>query len=79
MTSPMSHLASDVDCHGIGELEGVEEGVGDDGGAGIGASHLVKLGNHFGTEDTSVLVGQLDRTVPIVGCLAGLDSHVELA
>jgi hypothetical protein len=75
----MSHLASDVDGHGIGELEGVEEGVGDDGGSGIGAPHLVKLGNHFRTEDTSVLVGQLDRTVPIVGCLARLDPHVELA
>ncbi len=43
MTSPMSHLASDVDSHGVGELEGMEEGVGDDGGPGIGTSHFVKL------------------------------------
>jgi len=39
----MSHLASDVDGHGVGELEGVEEGVGDDGGPGVGTSHFVKL------------------------------------
>ena len=74
-----SCLASNVDSHGVRELECVEEGVGDDGGPGVGASHLHELGDHLGPEDAAVLVGQLDRTVPVVGRLAGLHPHVELA
>ena len=57
----MTHLATDVDRHRIGELESVEEGVGDDGGPGVRAGDLHELGDHLGPEDAAVLVRQLDR------------------
>ena len=75
--TPIRYLASDVNSHGVGELEGVEESVGDDCGPRVSAPHLHVLWNHFGTEDAAVLVGQLDGPVAVVGGLAGLDPHVE--
>ena len=76
----VAYLASDVDGHGVGELEGVEEGVGDDGGSAVSRSHLHELGEHFGTEDAPVLVRQLDGAdSPSVAGFAGLDPHVELS
>ena len=51
-----------MDGHGVWELEGVEEGVGDDGGPGVRASDLHELGDHLGAQDAPVLVRQKDRT-----------------
>lgn len=38
--TPIRYLASDVNSHGVGELEGVEESVGDDCGPRVSAPHL---------------------------------------
>ncbi len=37
------YLASNVDCHGVRELEGVEESVSDDCGPRVCAPHLHEL------------------------------------
>ena len=74
-----THLAPDLNGHGVGELEGVEEGVGDDGGAGVRGAHLHELGDHLGAQDAPVAVAQLDGTVLVVRGLARLDPHVEFA
>lgn len=75
----MTHLAPDVDRHRIGELEGVEEGVGDDGGPGVCAGDLHELGDHLGSEDAAVLVAQVDGSRVLCEGGAGLDPHVKLA
>lgn len=72
-------LALDVNAQGVGELERVEEGVGDDGGPVVGAPGLEEPADHLGPEDAAELVAQLDGVAPAVGCDAGLDPHVELA
>ena len=72
-------LAADLDGHRVGELEGVEEGVGDDGGARVRRPHLHELGEHLLAEDAAVLVGERDGPVAPVRRLARLDPHVELA
>ena len=66
--------------HGIGKLERVKESVCDNSSPAISASHLHELREHFGTEDASVLVRQLDGAdSPGVTGFAGLDPHVELS
>ena len=72
-------LAADLDGHRVGELEGMEEGVGDDGGARVRRPHLHELGEHLLAEDAAVLVGERDGTVAPVRSLARLYAHVELA
>ena len=72
-------LAADLDGHRVGELEGVEEGVGDDGGARVRRAHLHELGEHLLAEHAAVLVRERDGPVAPVGRLARLDPHVELA
>ena len=72
-------LAADLDGHRVGELEGVEEGVGDDGGARVGRAHLHELGEHLLAEDAAVLVRERDGPVAPVRRLARLYPHVELA
>ena len=57
----------------------MEEGVGDDGGAGVRGAHLHELGDHLGAQDAPVAVAQLDGTVLVVRGLARLDPHVEFA
>ena len=51
------HFAFDMNRHGVGELEGVEKGVGDHCGSRVSAPHFHKLGHHFGTEHTPITVG----------------------
>ena len=46
----------DLHGHAVRELEGVEEGVGDHGGPGVGAPHLHELGDHLGPEYAAVFV-----------------------
>ena len=74
-----SHLALYVNCHRVGELEGVEESVSDDGRPRVGPGDLHELADHFGPEDAAVLVAQLDRLRILCIRRAGLDSHVKLA
>ncbi len=69
----------DLHRHGIWELEGVEEGVGDDRCPGVGRPHLHEAGEHLGPEHAPVAVGEADGAVAVVSCVAGLDAHVELA
>ena len=44
-----SHLALYVHCHRVGELEGVEESVGDDGCPRVRAGNLHELADHLRT------------------------------
>ena len=74
-----TYLAADVDGHGVRELEGVEEGVGDDGGPGVRARDLHELGDHLGAQHAAVLVAQVDGPRVLGEGGAGLDPHVELA
>ena len=48
----VAYLAPDVDGHGVGELEGVEEGVGDDGRTAVCAGDLHQLGDHLWSRKT---------------------------
>mgnify|MGYP001192777261 CR=1 FL=1 len=75
----VSYLAPDVDGHGVGELEGVEEGVGDDRGPGVRPGDLHELGDHLGPEDAPVLVAEVDGPRVLGEGGAGLDPHVKLA
>ena len=75
----VAYLAPNVDGHGVGELEGVEEGVGDDSGPGVRAGYLHELGDHLGPEDAAVLVAQVDGPRVLGEGGAGLDPHVKLA
>jgi len=52
------HFALDIHTERVGELEGMEEGVGDDGSplVALRSAPFLKTGNHFGPEDTAVLV-----------------------
>ena len=68
-----------MDSHGVGELEGVEEGVGDDGGPRVGPGDLHELGDHLRSEDAAVLVAQVDGPGVLREGGAGLDPHVKLA
>ena len=74
-----SYLAADVDGHGVRELEGVEEGVRDDGGPGVRARDLHELGDHLGPQHAPVLVAQVDGPRVLGEGGAGLDTHVELS
>ena len=71
------YLALHMNGHGIRELEGVEECVGDHGGPGVRPGNLHKLGDHLGPQDTAMLVRQLDRTRVLRLSRAGLHSHVK--
>ena len=74
-----THLASDVDSHGVWELEGMEEGVGDHRGPGVGSRNLHELADHLRSEDTSVLVTQINGSGVLGVGATGLDTHVKLA
>ena len=74
-----TYLAPDVDGHRVGELEGVEEGVGDDRGPGVRPRDLHELGDHLGPEDAAVLVAQVDGSRVLCEGGTGLDPHVKLA
>lgn len=73
------HLALDVHAERVRELEGVEEGVRDDGGAVVGALRLQEPADHLRAEDAAVLVRQLDHVGAAVARHARLHPHVELA
>ena len=75
----VAYLAPNVDGHGVGELEGVEEGVGDDRGPGVCPGDLHELGDHLGPEDAPVLVAEVDWSRVLGEGGAGLDPHVKLA
>ena len=75
----MTHLAPDVYSHRVGELERVEEGVGDDRRPGVGPGDLHELGDHLRSEDAAVLVAQVDWPGVLCEGRAGLDPHVKLA
>ena len=70
--------ALEVDLHAVGELEGLEVGVAQDGGAGAEVLDLVELGHQLGPGHTAGLVHQLDgSSLPIVSHAVS-DQHVEL-
>ena len=74
-----TYLTPYVDSHGVGELEGVEEGVGDDRCPGVRPGDLHELGDHLWPEDAAVLVAQVDGSRVLCEGGAGLDPHVKLA
>ena len=75
----VAHLALYVNSHRVREFEGVEEGVGDDRGAGVRAGDLHELADHLGSEDTAVLIAELDGPRVLSHRRARLDPHVELS
>ena len=75
----LSHLALYVHCHGVGELEGVEESVGDNGCPRVRSGNLHELADHLGTQDAAVLITQLDGLRILSVRRAGLHPHVKLA
>ena len=74
-----SHLALYVNCHRVGELEGVEESVSDDRRSRVRPGNLHELADHLRTENASVLIAQLDRLRILRVRRAGLHPHVKLA
>ena len=72
-------FAAYLNGHRVGELEGVKEGVRDDGGTRVCRAHFHELGEHLLAEDAAVLVGERDRPVAPVRRLARFHPHVELA
>ena len=74
-----SHLALYVNCHRVGELEGVEESVSDDRRSRVRPGNLHELADHLRPENTSVLIAQLDRLRILRVRRAGLHPHVKLA
>ena len=74
-----SHLALYVNCHRVGELEGVEESVSDDRRSRVRPGNLHELADHLRSENASVLIAQLDRLRILRVRRAGLHPHVKLA
>ena len=74
-----SHLALYVNCHRVGELEGVEESVSDDRRSRVRPGNLHELADHLRSENASVLIAQLDRLRILCVRRAGLHPHVKLA
>lgn len=70
--------ALEVDLHAVGELEGLEVGVAQDGGAGAEVLDLVELGHELGPGHTAGLVHQLDGSALAIVSHAVSDQHVEL-
>ena len=75
-----THLndALEVDVHGVGELEGLEVGVADDGGGAAEVLDLLELAHDLGPGDAAELVHQLDGGALAVVRHAVADQHVEL-
>lgn len=68
-----------MNTEGVGELERVEEGVGDYGGPVVGAPSLQEPADHLGPENAPELVAQLYRVTSTVRRDARFDPHVELS
>ena len=67
-----------MDVHGVGELEGLEVGVADDGGGAAEVLDLLELAHDLGPGDAAELVHQLDGGALAVVRHAVADQHVEL-
>ena len=67
-----------MNLHGVGELEGLEVGVGENAGAGTKVLDLGELGHELGPGDAALLVHQLDGGALAVMSHAVADQHVEL-
>ena len=74
-----TYLASDVDRHGVWELEGMEECVGDNSGPGVSPSDLHKLTDHLWSQDTAMLVTQINRSGVLGEGATRLNTHVKLS
>ena len=68
----------EVNLHAIRELEGLEVGVGQDGGTGTKVLNLGELGHELGSGDAALLVNQLNGSTFSVVSHAVTDQHVEL-
>ena len=75
----VAHLALYVYSHGVREFERVEESVGDDRGAGVGAGDLHEFADHLWSEHAAVLVAQMDGPRVLGHRRARLDPHVKLS
>jgi hypothetical protein len=74
-------LALNVELHLVGELERLEEGVGEHGGAGalgvLGGDK--RVGEELGLEGAAVDVGQFDALLAVAGVRHALaDAHVKV-
>ena len=67
-----------VDIHRVGELEGLEVGVGDNSSRRPKVFNLVKFGHDFGANDASHLVDKLDGCSFAIMCDAVAHHHVKL-
>ena len=67
-----------MDLHAVGELECLEVGVAQDGGAGAEVLDLVELGHQLGSRHAAGLIHQLDGSALAIVSHAVSDQHVEL-
>jgi len=67
-----------VDLHAVGELEGLEVSVGQDGGTGTKVLDLGEFGHELGPGDAALLVDQLDGGPLAVVSHAVTHQHVKL-
>ena len=70
--------ALEVDVHGVWELEGLEVGVGDDGGGGAEVLDLLEARHDLGARDAADLVDELHGVLLAVVRHAVPHQHVEL-
>lgn len=67
----------EVNLHRIGEFEGLEMSIRQDGSTGAKVLDLAELGHEFGSGNAALLIHQLDGSAFAVMSHAVTDEHVE--